>query len=82
MLTVVEGGANGTTLVDVRSPAEYTGEVIAPPGMTETAQRGGHIPGAHNIPWAQAANEDGTFKSAGRAPPAVCQQGRHPGQRR
>jgi thiosulfate/3-mercaptopyruvate sulfurtransferase len=53
-----------TQLVDVRSPAEFTGEVIAPPGMTETAQRAGHVPGAQNIPWAQAANEDGTFKSA------------------
>lgn len=50
-------------LVDVRSPQEFTGEVIAPPGMTETAQRGGHIPGAVNIPWSQAVNEDGTFKS-------------------
>jgi thiosulfate/3-mercaptopyruvate sulfurtransferase len=50
-------------LVDVRSPAEYNGEVIAPPGMTETAQRGGHIPGAASIPWAQAVREDGTFKS-------------------
>ncbi|MBC8103000.1 MAG: sulfurtransferase [Cytophagales bacterium] len=52
------------TLVDVRSPAEYSGEVIAPAGMTETAQRGGHIPGAKSIPWIQAANEDGTFKPA------------------
>ena len=52
------------TLVDVRSAAEYTGEIIAPPGMTETAQRPGHIPGARNIPWAQAVAEDGTFKSA------------------
>jgi len=51
-------------LVDVRSPDEFTGKVIAPPGMTETAQRGGHIPGAANIPWSQAVNEDGTFKSA------------------
>jgi thiosulfate/3-mercaptopyruvate sulfurtransferase len=51
-------------LVDVRSPDEFTGRVIAPPGMTETAQRGGHIPGAANIPWAQAVQEDGTFKSA------------------
>ena len=51
-------------LVDVRSPAEYSGEVIAPPGMTETAQRGGHIPGAASIPWGQAVREDGTFKSA------------------
>jgi thiosulfate/3-mercaptopyruvate sulfurtransferase len=50
-------------LVDVRSPQEFTGEVIAPSGMTETAQRGGHIPGAVNIPWAQAVNEDGTFKT-------------------
>jgi thiosulfate/3-mercaptopyruvate sulfurtransferase len=56
--------ANEYNLVDVRSPAEFTGEVIAPPGMTETAQRGGHVPGAKNIPWAQAVNEDGTFKSA------------------
>ncbi|WP_290588427.1 sulfurtransferase [Alicyclobacillus sp.] len=56
-------GQSGVALVDVRSPAEYTGEVIAPPGMTETAQRGGHIPGAVNIPWGQAVNEDGTFKS-------------------
>src|SRR5207237_525806 len=53
----------GIALVDVRSPAEFNGEVIAPPGMTETAQRAGHVPGAANIPWAQAANEDGTFKS-------------------
>jgi thiosulfate/3-mercaptopyruvate sulfurtransferase len=56
--------ANGTALVDVRSPAEFNGEVIAPPGMSETAQRAGHVPGAQSIPWAQAANEDGTFKSA------------------
>src|SRR5690606_24180228 len=56
-------GQGGPQLVDVRSPAEFSGEVIAPPGMTETAQRGGHIPGAKNIPWARAVNEDGTFKS-------------------
>ena len=53
-----------TALVDVRSPAEFTGEIIAPPGLPETAQRGGHIPGAANIPWGQAVKEDGTFKSA------------------
>jgi len=57
-------GETGLALVDVRSPAEYNGEVIAPPGMTETAQRAGHIPGAASIPWAQAVREDGTFKSA------------------
>jgi thiosulfate/3-mercaptopyruvate sulfurtransferase len=63
VLHVVEA-PNGGALVDVRSPAEFNGEVIAPPGMTETAQRAGHVPGAQSIPWAQAANEDGTFKSA------------------
>lgn len=52
-------------LVDVRSNKEFTGEILAPPEYpTEHAQRGGHIPGAVNIPWAQAVNEDGTFKSA------------------
>ena len=51
-------------LVDVRSPAEFNGEIIAPPGMSETAQRAGHIPGAASIPWAQQVREDGTFKSA------------------
>lgn len=51
-------------LVDVRSPDEYSGKVIAPAGMTETAQRGGHIPGAKSIPWSTAINQDGTFKSA------------------
>lgn len=51
-------------LVDVRSPDEFSGKVIAPPGMTETAQRGGHIPGAKSVPWSTAVNPDGTFKSA------------------
>jgi len=50
-------------LVDVRSPKEFTGEVLAPPEYpTEHAQRGGHIPSAVNIPWSQAVKEDGTFK--------------------
>ena len=57
-------GDSSLALVDVRSPAEFNGEVIAPPGMTETAQRAGHIPGAASIPWAQQVREDGTFKSA------------------
>jgi thiosulfate/3-mercaptopyruvate sulfurtransferase len=52
------------TLVDVRSPDEFTGKVIAPPGMSETAQRGGHIPGAKSIPWGTAVSQNGTFKSA------------------
>jgi thiosulfate/3-mercaptopyruvate sulfurtransferase len=52
-------------LVDVRSPQEYSGELIAPPGYEqEGAQRGGHIPKAQSIPWAQAVRDDGTFKSA------------------
>jgi thiosulfate/3-mercaptopyruvate sulfurtransferase len=51
-------------LVDVRGPKEFTGEVTAPPEYpNEHAQRGGHIPGAVNIPWAKAVNENGTFKS-------------------
>ena len=56
--------AGGTNLVDVRSPDEFTGKVIAPPGMSETAQRAGHIPGARNVPWATAVAGDGTFKPA------------------
>ena len=50
-------------MVDVRSPQEYSGEILAPPGLPETCQRGGHIPGAKSIPWGKACNEDGTFKS-------------------
>lgn len=62
---VLEAVSNGTwNLVDVRSSDEFTGKVIAPPGMNETAQRGGHIPGAKSIPWSTAVNPDGTFKSA------------------
>jgi thiosulfate/3-mercaptopyruvate sulfurtransferase len=56
-------GRTDRVLVDVRSPAEFTGEILAPPGLSETAQRGGHIPGALSIPWSQAVNADGTFKS-------------------
>jgi thiosulfate/3-mercaptopyruvate sulfurtransferase len=52
------------SLVDVRSPAEFRGEVLAPPGLSETAQRAGHIPGAVSIPWAQTVREDGTFRPA------------------
>jgi thiosulfate/3-mercaptopyruvate sulfurtransferase len=51
-------------LVDVRSPDEFSGKINAPPGLPETAQRSGHIPGARNVPWANAANDDGTFKAA------------------
>ncbi|WP_188883310.1 sulfurtransferase [Halarchaeum grantii] len=53
----------GIPLVDVRSPEEYSGEVLAPPGLNETAQRGGHVPGAKNVSWAATVQEDGRFKS-------------------
>ena len=56
--------AKNCNLVDVRSNDEFTGKVIAPPGMTETAQRGGHIPGAKSVPWNTAVGPDGTFKPA------------------
>jgi thiosulfate/3-mercaptopyruvate sulfurtransferase len=51
-------------LVDVRSPDEFTGKILCPPGLPETCQRGGHIPSAKSIPWGKNCNEDGTFKSA------------------
>ncbi len=50
-------------LVDVRSHEEFIGEKLGPEGLNEGAQRGGHIPGAHNIGWGEAVNEDGTFKT-------------------
>ena len=56
--------AKSKVLVDVRSPQEFSGEILAPPCLPETCQRGGHIPDARNIPWGKTANDDGTFKSA------------------
>ena len=57
-------GGSGKTMVDVRSPAEFSGEILAPPHLPqEQAQVPGHIPGAANVPWASAAQEDGSFKS-------------------
>ena len=74
-------GASGRALVDVRSPGEYAGDLIAPPGYEqEGAQRGGHIPTAASIPWATAVRDDGTFKSARGAGRALRRQGRHAGQ--
>jgi len=61
---LAELGKPGSVLVDVRSPKEFSGELLAPENLPqEGAQRGGHIPGAANIPWGQAVREDGTFKS-------------------
>ncbi len=63
VLSKVNSGS--VSLVDVRAPAEYSGELLAPENLPqEGAQRGGHIPGAANIPWGQAVAEDGSFKSA------------------
>lgn len=55
--------AEAAVLVDVRSPQEFSGEILAPADLPETCQRGGHIPDARNVPWSEATNEDGTFKS-------------------
>ena len=61
---VIAASGNKAPLVDVRSPDEFSGKVIAPPGMSESAQRGGHIPGATSIPWGTAVTPENTFKSA------------------
>jgi thiosulfate/3-mercaptopyruvate sulfurtransferase len=62
VLSIVEGETAGT-LVDIRSGAEYRGEIFAPEGVQELSVRAGHIPGAVNVPWGQNVREDGTFKS-------------------
>jgi thiosulfate/3-mercaptopyruvate sulfurtransferase len=68
-------------LVDVRSPQEYSGELLAPPGYEqEGAQRGGHIPKAKSIPWASAVRDDGTFKSAAELRELYAAKGVEPGQ--
>ena len=68
---------SATRLVDVRSPQEFSGELIAMAGYEqEGAQRAGHIPGAASVPWAQAVKEDGTFKTRRRAARALHRQGR------
>jgi len=59
----VATGELDNTLVDIRGAAEFSGEIFAPEGVQELAVRAGHIPGAVNVPWVQAVNEDGTFKS-------------------
>ncbi len=65
-----------TSLVDVRSPQEFSGELISMAGYEqEGAQRAGHIPGAISVPWAQAVNEDGTFKSADELHELYAQKG-------
>jgi thiosulfate/3-mercaptopyruvate sulfurtransferase len=65
LMETARHAAQGLPLVDVRSPDEFSGAVLSPPGLGESCQRGGHIPGAINIPWLAAINEaDSTFRSA------------------
>jgi thiosulfate/3-mercaptopyruvate sulfurtransferase len=63
VLAVAEGRDKATRLIDIRSPDEYAGRIFAPAGVPELAIRAGHIPGAVNVPWGEAVNADGTFKS-------------------
>jgi thiosulfate/3-mercaptopyruvate sulfurtransferase len=63
LLAAMQSGV--AALVDVRSADEYAGKILAPPGLKETALRGGHIPGAVNIPWSKAVREDGTIRPVG-----------------
>ena len=74
---VLKHQKSGKPLVDVRSPGEYTGELLHMPDYPqEGALRGGHIPGAVSIPWSRAANEDGTFKSAKELEKIYCRDGK------
>jgi thiosulfate/3-mercaptopyruvate sulfurtransferase len=66
---------HNAVLVDVRSPDEFSGKILSPPGLPETCQRGGHIPGAKSIPWGRACNEDGTFKNADELEALYASQG-------
>lgn len=74
VLEVVEGGAD-VSLVDIRSPKEYNGEIFAPEGVQELSVRAGHIPGAVNFPWGGAVQEDGRFKSAEELKAAFAELG-------
>lgn len=74
VLEVVEGGAD-VSLVDIRGPKEFSGEIFAPEGVQELSVRAGHIPGAVNFPWGGAVNEDGTFKSADELKAAFAELG-------
>ncbi|MBS3799556.1 MAG: sulfurtransferase [Thioalkalivibrio sp.] len=75
---IVEGDLEGQ-LVDVRGPREYHGEILAPPGVPETSQRAGRIPGAINVPWEHTCNPDGTFKSHDELTELYASAGLKPG---
>ena len=73
---VLQASAGGKAmLVDNRSPLEFSGEILAPPGLPETCQRGGHIPGAKSVPWGKCCNKDGTFKSVAELKALFADQG-------
>ncbi len=63
VVTIASSETPDTQLIDIRSAAEYEGRIIAPDGVNELSVRAGHIPGAINVSWGEAVNEDGTFKS-------------------
>jgi thiosulfate/3-mercaptopyruvate sulfurtransferase len=63
VMEAISGKGEAVSLVDVRSPDEFTGKIIAPPNVPEAAQRGGHLPHATNIPWSMAVQENGVFKT-------------------
>jgi thiosulfate/3-mercaptopyruvate sulfurtransferase len=73
VLQAAESGA--ASLIDVRSTAEFTGEILAPPGLPETCQRGGHIPGTRIVPWERVTNADGTFRSPEELAQLYAQEG-------
>ncbi|MGQ4272792.1 sulfurtransferase [Terrihabitans sp. B22-R8] len=75
VLKVAESEKPETQLIDIRSPKEYSGEIVAPEGFKELAVRAGHIPGAKNFPWAKAVKEDGTFKSKDELQKAFAELG-------
>ena len=63
-VVAIAEGKEDATLIDIHSPDEYPGKIIAPPGIQELAIRAGHVPGAINVPWKTSVNDaDGTFKS-------------------
>jgi hypothetical protein len=73
-------GKASAGLVDVRSPAEFRGDLLSPPGLPETCQCGGHIPGASSVPWGSVCREDGTFKSSAELAELYASVGIAPGR--
>ena len=68
-------GRSDVQLIDIRSPDEFSGKILAPEGVKELSVRAGHVPGALNFPWGKAVNEDGTYKSAEELKAAFAELG-------